>query len=59
MDNAKVGNLSLIGGAFVLIVSALIRLGNISHLTALNIPGLWKLSIGLLFVSIAASLNKR
>ena len=58
MDNKKIANLCLLGGAAILVLAVLIRLGNVTHLTELPFHGLWKVSAGLLLVSMAVSVKK-
>ncbi len=58
MDQKKVACLCLMGGIIFLAIAVLIRLGNLTLLFALPIKGLWKLSVGLLLISIAASVKK-
>lgn len=58
MDKKKLASLTLQGGIVVLAIAALIRLVNISEITFFHLEGLWKLSVGLLLISIAASLSK-
>ncbi len=58
MDKKKLASLTLQGGIVVLAIAALMRLVNISEITFLHLAGLWKVSVGLLLISIAASVSK-
>ncbi len=58
MDKKKVASLCLAGGIVVLLAAVIIRVGNIMLVFSLPIEGLWKLSVGLVLISIAFSVSK-
>jgi len=58
MDKNKSALICLQGGFVVLLAAVIIRLGNLTTVLHLPIEGLWKLSVGLVLVSIAYSVSK-